>query len=494
MKLSKISFAAALACAALSSQAAMTGAAATALDDANTNHRVIYISGASAIQKGFDQIVSGLFTAGSTTYYSAGSNAGNGTKADYVAVVGQLASTIGSWSAGTNVIVQYRTLGGSGFGVFPVARNQAISFSTVTSAACTPGASNSLAVTATCTGTVNVVPDAGVSDVDPSFGAFDNQFNTPFEVAANNLTTSEISALGTKTHIYGLAFGIPVTNNVPTSVNFNKTLLSAILSGNVGTWDQVDKTLAADDIVICRRTPGSGTQVIANAAFGNYPCSTAHSVAAPIDRTTNPYWVVNGDGTQTINVGANQGAAIVIENDTSGDLKNCLTAAATGGSFSTHDRDGIKSVAVSFGGTVRKAIGLLSLDSLNAGSAAANSWSFRALGGAGQITQTGAAAPVVTAGSTGVLPTFADVISGNYDLVSQETFMIPVRTLGEKAVVLNQIAANAANPAILANTAALQYVAGVFPASTLVGAAPAGNTLRTTFVGGDFCAPLQRNN
>jgi len=349
-----------------------------------------------------------------------------------------------------------------------------------------------------CTGTVTQVPDAGVADVDPSYGAFDSAYNTPGETAQANLTTTEIGLLGTPKHLYGLAFGVAVTNNVPVSVNFNKSLYSAILAGNVGTWDQVDPSLAADDIVICRRTPGSGTQVIANQAFGSYPCTTAHPNSAPADRASNPYWVLNADGTQTINVGANTGAAIVIENDTSGDLKNCL-AATQGGttgtnfSFTTHDRDGVKAVTVNFG-SARKAIGLLSLDSLNGGPSTTGAWSFRSLGGAGQITQSGNNTPSVTPGSTGVLPTFTDIIAGNYDLISQETMLIPTRTTGEKATVLGQIATYAQSATILAGVPALQFVAGVFPSASLVGTAPAGNTLRTSLVGGDFCSPLQRNN
>ena len=100
---------------------------------------------------------------------------------------------------------------------------------------------------------------------------------------------------------------------------------------------------------------------------------------------------------------------------------------------------------------------------------------------------------MASAGATGVLPTYTDFINGNWDMQGQETFLIPTRTTGEKLTVLNTLVTNASNPAVLAKTAALQYVAGTYPAVGS-GAPTASNVMRNTFQNGDMCQPLQRNN
>ena len=501
MKFNKVSALCALACAGFAGHASAVTANAV-IADAQLNSRTVFISGASAVQKGFDTLVSTLFTAGTTYYFG---DSADGTKSNFVAVAGQLASTIGTWPAGSNVIIQYRTLGGSGFGVFPTARNTAIPFMNVTAANCTNSlsASNTLTTAVVCGAnpatagqTVSVAPDAGIADADPTKDMFDGQANTYGEVAIAPLSATEKATL-TATQMYALAFGIPVTNNVPASVSFNKSLLSSILSGNVGTWDQVDASLPAEDIVICRRTPGSGTQVIANVAFGGYPCmnGAGRGSVLPADRSSNPYWDAS-TGNYTFDA-TPQGGVLVVENDTSGDLKNCLAAAATGGSFTTHNRDGdlTKTVSVNFGGVARKAIGLLSMDSLSGSTTAATGWSFRAMNGAGTYTYS-ATAPqlgVASAGATGVLPTYTDFINGNWEMQGQETFLVPARTTGEKKTVVNTILANALKPSVLTSLAALKYVAGTYPAVG-TGVPTAANVVRATFQNGDMCQPLQRNN
>ena len=163
MKLNKLSALCALACAALSGQAfaALTAAELADVNDANANNRVVYISGASAVQKGFTGIVASLFSGTPTRFANT-----TASSKDFEAVAGTLATSAGTWAAGSNVIVIYRTKGGSVMGVNPVARNQVIESLNVTAAACGATGSGTAATPYVC-GTNTRAPDAGVSTSRP---------------------------------------------------------------------------------------------------------------------------------------------------------------------------------------------------------------------------------------------------------------------------------------------------------------------------------------
>lgn len=479
MKLNKISALCALACAALSGQAfaAMTAAEQAIVNDANTNGRVVYISGASAVKAGFSAIEATMFT-GTTIRFA------EGTKTDYIGTAGKLAVAAGTWPAGTNVIAIYRTAGGSVYGVNPVARNEKITTLNVTSAACGASGSGTAALPYICTldnpdlGGVGRSPDAGVSDVAPAL--FHGTYNTEGEVAAAALTGAELSLL-TSTPIYGLAFGLPVTKNVGL-INLNKAAVAAIMTGNVGTWDAVDATQSGD-ILICRRTPGSGTQAVTNMYYGNYPCDTGSALNAPADRDASAAWNAT---TRTFTVTPGTGAVVVVENFASGDVRTCLDKAVTGGTYTTSDRDGFP-VTVNMGAGGHKAIGVLSMDSLSSSKTTGN-WQFRSLDGAGTITwDNTAAAPVVT--GTGKFPTLASYVDGTWDMQGWASFNVPARTTGNKAAFLNTFANKAQDPAVLASISSLKNVAAAIPGGSYSGA----QVLRSAYVNGNQCAPLNRN-
>lgn len=471
MKLNKISALCALTCAVLSGQAmaAMSAAEQTIVNDANTNGRVVYISGASAVKSGFTAIVANMFT-GTTIRFAEGSSS------NYIAVAGKLTSNAGTWAAGSNAIVIYRVKGGSAFGVDPVARNTAIESLAVTSACGATGAGTSASPYICATNTRT--PDAGVSDVAPAL--FDGAFNTEGEVAAPALTGTELALL-TSTPIYGLAFGLPVTKNVGL-INLNKATIAAIMTGNVGTWAAVDATQTGD-ILVCRRVPGSGTQAVTNMYYGNYPCDTGSALNAPADRDASTAW---DPVARKFTVTPGTGGLVVIENSSSGEVKNCLDKAVTGGTYGTFDRDG-NAVTVDMGAGGHKAIGVLSMDSL-ANSTTTGNWQFRSLDGAGTITWDVAAnAPVVS--GTGRFPTLASYMDGTWDMQGWVSFNVPSRTTGNKAALLNTFANKAQDPAVLAGIAALKNVAAAIPGGSYSGA----QVLRSAYVNGNQCAPLNRN-
>lgn len=477
MKLNKIAALCALAFAGVSgsAMAALTPAQATVLDNANAAGRVVFISGASAVQKGFVGIINTIFT-GTKTYYSLASSKGSAVdKADYVAVAGTLAAGTGAW-AGQETIVIYRVRGGSVFGVNPVARDEAIEALNVVSTACGTSGLGTDASPYQCTTTTRH-PDAGVSDVAPVL--FQSPINTEGETAAAALSATELSVL-TSTPIYGLAFGIPVTNTVGAGVKFTRSAVSAIMAGNVGSWDAVDSTQSGD-IVVCRRVPGSGTQAVMNLWAGNYPCSTT-AANIPTDRDASGAW----DATArkfTVTAG---GGYQVVENSTSDDVKSCLDKAVTGGTYNTKDRDGA-AVAVEFVGAGHKAIGVLSMDSLKDSKTGGN-WQFRALDGAGTYTGNDMNNPVAT-NTTGKAPTKAVYENGDWDLQGWISFNIPARTTGAKLELLNKFVANAKDPAILSSITDLKNVAMAIPGGDYTGP----QVLDAAYLDGNQCAPYNRN-
>lgn len=485
MQLKKLSALCVLACAALSGQsmaANLTAAQQAIVNDANTRNQLVFISGASAVQAGFTGIIGTLFSGTPIRFSNT-----TGSSRDFEAVAGTLAAAAGGWPAGSNVIVIYRTKGGSVFGVDPVARNAAIESLNVTSPSCGDsrpggGAGTGGSGTATspyvCT-TNNRIPDAGVSDVAPAL--FHGTYNTEGEIAAPALNETELARL-TATPIYGLAFGVPVTSNVGL-VKLNKATISAILTGNVGTWNQVDSSQTGD-IVVCRRVPGSGTQAVFNLYFGNYPCDTSGALSnVPADRDASDAW---NNATNTYTVTPGTGGLVVIENSTSGDVRNCLDRAVTGGTYQTKDRNGV-AVTVNFTASGNKALGVLSMDSLSSSRTTGN-WQFRSLDGAGTYTWDNTAGSPVASG-TGKFPTLAAYENGDWDEQGWISFNVPVRTVGNKKALLDDFLVNAQNPAILAGITALKNVAAAIPGGVYTGP----QVLDAAYLGGNQCAPYNRN-
>lgn len=478
----------ACACAAGSAQAALTAAQQSVLDTANTGSRVFFLAGASAVQGGLTAIETSLFNAGS--FRLANTTA---SSKDYEAIAGTLAAGTGPW-AGQTAIFIYRVKGGSVYGVNSVARNQDIETLVVKSANCGSSGAGTAASPYVCDlsdgseAKPHRSPDAGVSDVAPKF--FQPDFNTEGETPAPALTDTELANFASIQPLFTLPFAPAVTNNV--NVALNKAAIAAIMTGNVGTWNQVDSSLPADDIVVCRRVQGSGTQAVFNNYFGGFPCDSASNV--PAARDASGAWdPVSGNYTVT----GTDGALVVIENNSSGDVRSCLATAANpaGGSYTTKNRDGA-SVTVTFapktGG--HKAIGTLSMDSIGS-SNATSGWTFRALDGNGSVSCSGTC-PATTAPTTtggGKFPLQASVIDGTWDLQGWVSYNTPTRTAGNanKGPLADRLRVLAQDPTVLASVPNFKWVAAALPApfSTYSGA----GVTRATYLGGDQCAPLNRN-
>ncbi|RFO95779.1 hypothetical protein DIC66_16455 [Rhodoferax lacus] len=479
MKFNKIALAACLAATGLSANAAMTPAAAALVSQATASGQIVFISGASAVQKGFQQLVSNMVT---NDVYFNNDGVTNINGSGYVAVAGNLSAATGTWAAGSAVIVIYRNSGGSVYGVNPVARNQAIQ-SLLVDSTCGSVGSGTAAAPYKCTSSAATtrVPDAGMSDVAPVF--FTNPVNTEGEVADTALTAAE-RALLTAKPMYAQAFGIPVTKNVESTATLNRATVAAIMSGQIADWASVAGTTTGGDIVICRRTPGSGSQAVMNLWAGNYPCNDS-AQQFPLNRDDSGAW---NPTTRTFTAANGAGATIVIENDSSGAVRSCLDKAVTGGTYVAKDRSGAN-VTVDFGAGGYKAIGVLSLDSLGSSLTTGN-WQFRSLNGAGQITGDGLSTTVgpVTTGS-GTFPTVAALNTGDWDMQGWTSFNIPTRTTGAKLAFVNSFLAAAQNPTTLAAVKETKWTASAIPDGNNAGT----QTLNVSYVGGNQCAPLNRN-
>jgi hypothetical protein len=251
--------------------------------------------------------------------------------------------------------------------------------------------------------------------------------------------------------------------------------------------------------------------------YGNYPCDTGSRLNTPADRASGSAW----NGVNAFVVEGNTGALNVVENAASGGVRDCLNAAqlASGKPFNntaalalgtldaagvyvpgvgytgyaTADRAG-NPVAVNFrDGRAHKAVGVLSMDSLNASLTTGN-WSFRALDGAGQMfgTLTAGVLTGISTTGTGRLPTLANLVDGTWDEQGWISINVPARTTGNKLGLMADFITAAKDPAIIKSVPALQFVAAAVPGTP--DPTTTGNVLRAGYLGGDQCAPLNRNN
>lgn len=415
--ISKIAAACALVCAGTQVQAATPATPFTAPD------LTIYLSGASAPQGFLTTLAGQLFDAGFYTYHND-----NGTTITtddgvlYRAFYGTTKTNLGLPAAlsGKNILIINRAKGGSVWGVNAVARNEAIATMPITATNCPvlAGGIYRCAEKGLDPGVVGYpngdeqVPDFGVSDVEPKI--FLDALNVEFGFSP--LNAAEAARL-TSSPVNILMMGLPITNNV---ANFylSRALYGAALAGTVTTWNGAGSMGAAaapaggNDIVVCRRVPGSGTQAAYNWYFGNVPCGTS-AVPATQDDTAVLTGVGVGTPADPIEIDNTTGY-IVLENSASGDVRNCLNKAVNGGVHTFISKD-LKTYKYDFGTGGRGALGVLSVDSIT--NSSPQSWTFRTFDGAGSLAHN-TQSPVI---GTGLAPTKANLLAGNYEFAVELT-------------------------------------------------------------------------
>ena len=421
MKLNQISLAVAVALAA-------PAAFATLTPEAVPGVQKIVLSGASAPDGFVESSVKEMLDAATIKSYRDNSTASAfGHRAWY----GLAKAGIPGVTAGTPILLVKRSKGGSVWGVDPVARASRIE--SLDFASCVVGGaaagdagkvydyfcptkgldpvSPDFANPALNNG---VVSDFGVSDVSPAL--FKAPYNVEFGQGA--LTAAEVSKLTIKP-VNTVIMGIVATNDVPLTTAITRADYGNMLMGNIQDWTQIDASLGGNtNVVVCRRVNGSGTQASYNWFFNNFPCETGFSgTKAPTTMyTDNASGIVSGSGTSADPFVIDPTAGYtVVNNSTSGDVKNCLKNAQNHVDHTIKSDDGqYYTVKFSNSGSPFKAMGVLSADSYGSESG----WTYRNLYGAGSFTpatQTG------SAGATGVAPSKANLLSGAWDLAVELT-------------------------------------------------------------------------
>ena len=231
----------------------------------------------------------------------------------------------------------------------------------------------------------------GTSDVEAEMFSGVNLTN----ITGDNflkLTTAQLTKFN-RTRTIGQLFGVAVSNSVwqalqlaqtgsnapqdTTGVNWpslTRDSIRQLLNGSVGLWSDVVKAAAPagtiNELTICRREQGSGTQASSNQFFFNYPCDANNGAIAQ-----------DTVGVQTDPLANGTGKYFVKENTSSTKVKNCL-----------NQSDTVAGGADTFAGHATGAIGVLSY---NGDPGASDTWKWIKV--------------------DGILPSFQNAMLGKYD-------------------------------------------------------------------------------
>jgi len=345
-----------------------------------------------------------------------------------------------------------------------------------------------------------VVSDMGVSDVAPAL--FKGPYNVEF--GQTELTSAEVAALTVKP-VNALMMGFVATADVPLTTRITRVDYGNMLMGNIQDWTQIDPSLTGNtQVVVCRRVDGSGTQASYNWYFNNFPCQSAFAGAvAPADMiASSASGIVGGTGTQAdpYLIDPTIGYTVV-NNSTSGDVRNCLIRAQDRVDHTILGDDG-KWYRIQFSKSSLpfKAIGNLSLDSYGA-SGEGTKWSFRMMDGAGSFN---AATQTASAGATGTAPSKANLRTGAYDFAVELTMQYRNRTVinsqgdsipalsGVKKAFADELIKRSGDPAKIAINSKVNAYAAMPDFYD-----PYANATNEAHValgshGGNMCTPLQR--
>jgi len=383
----------------------------------------LYISGSSALQMMLGQVATGMFVNGTTAanrtdvFYDGTAAAASGK--NYRAYFGLGKSTLASTLAGKKILIIDTALGGSFMGVNPVAAKTALA--TLLPSSCVmPTTAMTDAATGisvySCSGTQSIVPDAGVSDLDPKTIA------APINGGSGAVPVGLVNIKPT----LAVVMGVPVTSNVPASLtSLSKGQVAGLMGGTIGDWSMIDATATGKSVVVCRRVAGSGTQSVINAQIFGNPCSISPLV--PSDRTGTTATL--GSSTPVA-----AGSVVVIENSSSGAVKTCLQNVVTG---TMVNAVGKQAIDVTNGS-------LVALGAANSVVLPAGGYGIGVLG-----TDQGTTSYYNFASIDGVAPTVANAATGAYDLIGEATFQDRGDLTGAKADLFAEFSTRAGDPAIL---------------------------------------------
>ncbi len=329
------------ACALASSQAFALNAADTAAAPIK-----LYITGSSALQAVIEGVLNqpGNCVAGTYTKYKglAGSAAGsgdttNGNSHNAYSCTLATGNDFGASFAGQNVAIVKREAGGSAQGVFPL-------YSATTAAPTTTVALIDLTscndTDQTCNNVANVVPDAGVSDLEPV--AFNNNVNKPTAFAGQTVANTgfrsvtsvaeQVFALIGNDNLYNDLQTLTGAASIPKSA-FASVFASGYDAAGLG-WTIFGRNAATspatflpgvtNQVNVCSRAIGSGTRATAQVQFLDLPYN-----AFPITPATPA-----GNTVGAVRGGNTAGAFFISEESSSGNVVSCVAAANASGGYS----------------------------------------------------------------------------------------------------------------------------------------------------------------
>lgn len=374
----------------LASAIAVAGVLASAqnafavLTPSSTPNLTLYVSGASAQDQQFRRLFANLCDPASGAngndqliYMSRGTGIPNSAQQGFMCRMSSARVPGLPASPGIVVAVYKRSEGGSGFGVGPVASGEAIDFLNPTTCEAAAGATlteNSVVynIFRNCTGNVERVPNAGISDVEPKIFKGVNLIDPdipenadidPGDPGTVALTAAQLNSLVVRP-LNVTTFGVPVTLNLyralQTAQGLNTTdeiedmpslsreQIASIMTGGINSWAHLTvnnggtatqltafpgvTAPSSAKIEICRRSSGSGTQAQFNALFLNAPCSDSavNPVADNTEFTSRQINTIFGDadwtliGTADGRDGVSPSLPAVHEGQGSGDVDDCL--------------------------------------------------------------------------------------------------------------------------------------------------------------------------
>lgn len=433
MKLSKIALATSLALGVMSAHAASTGIPTTP-----TN--IVFIAGATGVDGYMGAAASSLINITASV-----------TSPNSKAWYGTTKAAMNGLAAGSNLLIIKRSAGGSAIGVIPLGTSSKTNVPQWDVGTLVSGTNYSVADTTDANG---LIPDIGVSDVEPKMFTGINTENGFTPLTATQQATLTVNSWGQ------LAEGIVATKSVDDTTVLSNNFMREALSGHYVDWTaavKADGTNAGytNPMVICRRIEGSGTQAAFNSYFNGFPNTAAYSGFAyntPAVTTDSYGYNAAGslsgvDSTHPIVIDPSAGFT-VFEADGSGDVRKCLQAAQLGLDVTLKGRAGLYyTLKFSAVGGASKAIGVLSLDSYTkvggttvdgtgvatSNTAATGQYTFRNLNGNGTYDVKNQA--VTTAGtSTGIAPSRANILNSYYDFTVEPTMQY--RTSGTKSYII----------------------------------------------------------
>jgi len=332
-------------------------------DRANGTLKEVVIHGGSAQAPLFGAYMASLCNTDMDTYFNSG---GSGTGKDHRAYACTLKKAIpgsGGWAAGTPVLLFKRDLGGSIYGVNPIAlqvKENTMTIDTSGGNCVSTGQQASATVASyTCANIGLRQAVAGISDVEPAVfnasmnvGGTKTLFNLPSGNDDNGtawaaLTSKEVSGMDTATAnqtIFGVAVSLPLRNAMQAAQGLNvgsdaaadqpsmpRAFYAAGVSGFVQAgrptfagWDAITGVPAdnAKQVNICRRANGSGTQASSNLLFLK---------AGTIDATSaGGLFPLEGNG---VGIALSGAPIAVVENSSTGAAITCLTTASGLGAY-----------------------------------------------------------------------------------------------------------------------------------------------------------------